>query len=348
MTTQITIPASHFTPAAASPNTFASQPSFTQKILNYSISLAQGNANTPQPSSFSESQGSQSPGLLNLAGYRSRVRITNAFAPAGSTADISIWGLSQSIMNQLATLGVINASVAKNSILVTAGAASGDDASSANAATATGAGFQTIFGGSIWFSFGDYGNMPDVPFRITAHAGLFNAVQSVPPTSIQGSASVVDVMQNFANQLGIAFENNNVSGTLTNPYFPGTLLQQIYQCAQHGYFNAQIVDGGTKLAIWPLGGARTSQSKIPLISANTGMIGYPSFNGSGWLVVKMIYNPDVLFNGQIQVQSSVTQANKTWVVKKLNLALDSLLPDGEWAATAECSPLGTAAGVPSS
>jgi baseplate hub protein gp41 len=341
MVTQITI--NKASPPLV-PNTFASQPSFTQKILNFQINLAQNSANA-QPTSFASAQGIGTPGSFNISGVRSQVRIRNATAPAGSYADVSIWGLDQGLMNELASLGVLYDSVSKNQILISAGASSDDDASAFNANETPLQGFPVIFGGTIWFAYGDYSRMPDVPFRITAQLGLFNAVQSVTPGSWNGATSIVSVMQSFANQLGVPLENNGVSGSITNPYFPGTILQQLYAAAEHANITAMLVDGGTKLAIWPIPGSRTSQTNIPLISPDTGMIGYPSFANNGWLAVKMLYNPDVIFGGNIQVESSIPQANKTWTVQQLDLALDSLMPDGEWMGTALCQPKGTNPGV---
>ena len=344
MVQTITIPASQFTPAAPSPSTFASQPSFAQKILNFQLTVPQ-TPTSSQPTNFANAQGA-TPGSYSFSGYRSRCRITYAGAPTAAQADISIWGLDQSTMNELATLQPQGDAVSKNQILVSAGAASNGYADAGNANQAPLGGFPVVFGGTIWFAYGDYGNMPDVAFRISAQAGLINAVQSVAPASFNGSTSIVSIMQSFADQLGIPLENNNVSGSLSNPYYPGTLLQQIYQVADHNDINAVLVDGGTKLAIWPRGGSRTSITNIPLISPDTGMVGYPSFAPGGWMTLKMIFNPDVILGGNIQVESSIPQANKTWTVYKLDLALDSLIANGEWMATAMCYPKGLNAGIP--
>ena len=222
MTTEITIPASKFAAASSLPSTFASQPSFTQKLLNFAITL-DASAQTPQPTSFADMSGSAS-GTYTITGARARVRISHALALAGSTADVSIFGLSQSLMNQLATLGVIVNSVSKSQILVSAGASSLDDASSAAASGSPLAGFPVVFGGTIYFAYGDYKNMPNVPLHITANGGLINNVASVAPASFSGSSDIVSIMQSFADKLGVPLENNDVNATLANGYFPGTLL----------------------------------------------------------------------------------------------------------------------------
>lgn len=326
------------------PSTFASQPSFAQKILNFSLTLAQASQNV-QPTQFANAQGIGTPGTYNISGARSRVRVSNAKTPAGATADISIYGLDQGLLNEMTTLGLIYNKVALNKISVSAGSASGDDASAAAANQSPLGGFPIVFAGTIWYAFADYNRMPDVPLRIQANGGLGTAMKSVVPTSLKGSVSIVSIMQSFADALDVPLENNGVSGTLSNPYFPGSLLQQIYDAAAHANINAQLVDGNTKLAIWPRAGSRNTPN-VPLISPDTGMIGYPSFAQNGFLYVKMLYNADVLYGGNIRIESSIPQANRTWTVFGIDYALDSLFPDGDWMLTALCRPAGASFAPP--
>lgn len=349
MTTQIVIPRSGL-PASALPATFASQPSFSQKVINFSVVLAAtpgGLQPTNFAGGFSGPQLTGPSGTLNISGARARCRIRNAGAPAGGTADIAIYGLSQSVMSQLATLGVTVNSVTKNSVLINAGASSLPLASAANAGFSPLAGFPVVFAGTIWFAYADYNQMPEVALRMIAQSGMAQAVASVAPTSYNGPTSIVSIMQAFANQLGIPLENNGVSGSLSSPYFGGTLMQQIFQAADHAGIRALLVDGATKLAIMPLHGSRTSLTNVPLISKTTGMIRAPSLAGNGWLIVEMVYNPDVAFLGNIQVESdNVPQANGPWTVFSLDLSLDTLVPGGDWKATALCYPQGLAPGPP--
>lgn len=334
---------------ASSPSSFLSQQSFAQKILNFTFYLSQNPA-TPQPNLYTGLGGIQS-NQLSFAGLRASCRISNATGPSGSMADVHIWGLPQSVMNQLTTTGMIGNLAANNQIQISAGVSTGSDASAAAANAAPPQGFPVVFGGAIALAVGDYNQMPNVPLHIIAKGGFNSAMTSSVPTSYTGKTSVVKIMQTFAGQLKspngqpVIFENNGVTTQLSNPYFPGNLLQQIDQAASQAGIFAQIVDGGTKLAIWPTTGARKTQN-IPLISPSTGMIGYPTFGGqAGMMWVRMVYNPNVTFGGQINVQSSIPQANGIWNVRVLDYALDSLVPDGEWMIVAQVqsasSPLPT-------
>ena len=313
---------------------FQSQSSFAQKILNFTFQLAQ-NPQSTQPTTFSGTNSN----LLSVSGLRARCRFTFAKAPTSTLAEMSIYGLPQSVINQLTTTATVIDKVNKNSVIVSAGVSSTGSAAAASAVSAPPGGFPVVFGGTIWFSVGDYNQMPDVPLEISAQSGLFNAMQSAAPASFTGQTDVATAMQSIASKLGLAFENNNVSAKLSNPYYRGTLMEQVYRMAEDVHINAELVDGGTKLAIWPRPGSRTSITNIPLISPETGMIGYPLFSQNGYLIVKMIYNPDVVFGGSIQVKSSIPQANQTWVVRKVDLSLDTLSPDGDWMGTAYCQPI---------
>lgn len=325
---------------SSSSSSFASQSSFAQKILNFTFTLT-SNPQSAQPATFSGTNSNQ----LSVSGVRAQCRITNASPPSASSADIKIFGLPQSVVNQLSTLVPVE-KLQRNTILVNAGVSSTGDASAAAANAAPASGFPVVFGGTISYGVGDYSNMPDCSLHILAQAGLIEAVIPAKPSSFPGQTSVVAIMQNFANLLNVGFENNGVTTQISNPYYPGTIMQQIYQCAYHAGINAQLVDGGTKLAIWPQPGSRTSQTNIPLVSAQTGMVGYPLFTPTGYLIVKMIYNPSVIYGGNIQIQSSIQPANRTWSVYGLNLALDTLVPGGEWMATVLCYPQGLTAPVP--
>jgi hypothetical protein len=59
------------------------------------------------------------------------------------------------------------------------------------------------------------------------------------------------------------------------------------------------------LAITPPGPARAGDPV--LISPQTGMVGYPTFVSPN-IVVKALFNPNVKYQGLIQVQSELTPA----------------------------------------
>ena len=136
-------------------------------------------------------------------------------------------------------------------------------------------------------------------------------------------------MQTLATSAGLGFENNGVDVKLSNPYLHGALMQQmelVGKAADIGWF----IDGTTStLAIWPKNGSRGGS--IPVISPQSGMIGYPSFERV-FLRVRTIFNPLIKQGGQIQIPRSepITAARGIWQVIRIEASLSSQVPDGPW------------------
>lgn len=323
----VRVPITGGTFAAPTPQpAFQSQSSFVQRVLEFVVTLAP-DPTTSQPIKFA---GTGSP-TVRLSGHRAAVRIQNSGAPSSSQASVRIWGMGESLMNQLQTLGIVFNSIQRNSLRIEAGSSSG---------------LSPVFEGDIYSAIANYNDSPNVPMCFECQTGLIHQIVSVPPSSFPQSTDVATIMAGFARQMSVGFENNGVTVQTPPVYLSGTLLDQVQALAEHAHINAVLIKG-SKLAIWPIGGSRTSPGPVPLVSKDTGMIGYPSFASNGLLIVKTLFNPQISFGGTIRVESRITQANRSWVVQKLDLALDSLVPKGQWMATCECYPLGQAAPPPS-
>jgi len=302
---------------------------FARRRISLTLELT-NNTQTNQPNTFVES----ATNTVTLSDVRTSVRIQNSGAPANATATVQVWGLTPSLMNQLATLGMVFNLVPKNILTIHAG----DDI----------AGMATVFTGTIFSAATDYERQPDVPLIFACQAGAADATINAPPSSFQGSSDVATIMSGFARQMNLGFENNGVSLSLSNAYFSGSIRQQAARCASDAGISWGVVNGNT-LAIWPKGGNRNTPN-VPIISADTGMVGYPAFTPQG-IIVKTLFSPLIAFGGLVQVESSVLsgiaavqQQNQTgasplstsstfpsqWAVNKLDLALDSLLPKGQW------------------
>jgi len=278
-------------------------------LLTATIKLAANQTNQPQTFSGTNSD------TVTLGGHRASLRVQNSGGAAGSTAQLAIWGMSQQLQDQLSTLGMVIKQIPANTLTVAAG-------SDPNNLT-------TVFIGTIWQAYPDYSNMPDVPFRFECFAGAFELAAPFPVSSYTGATSVATVLSTIANKMGWGFENNGVSVTLTNPYFPGSAMQQVQAIREHAHINAQLINN--VLAIWPKYGNRKG-SGTPLIappSDGGNMIGYPSYTQQG-IAIRTIFDPSIIMGGQIQVKSSLQRASGTWNVLKLDLALDSLMPGGKW------------------
>lgn len=307
---------------------------FTERQIEITIKLAP-NSRTNQPNKFVQT----GTDLLTVRGLRTSVRIANSGALSGGRATINIWGLSPSTMNQLSTLGPVYNVVALNTVTVKAGNISRDPST----------GSAIAFSGTIVNGYANYDAMPNVPFIIEANSGLGQAIAPADPSSFTGDTSVATIMSGFARQSNLGFENNGVTGVLSNPYFPGNLKQQIEACAKAARIEHQTINGNT-LAIWPKGSYRTSQSTtVPVISEqNETLIGAPAFTQAG-IIVRAVFNPLVSFGALVSIRSSVLDrivasqsgafninkvpTDSRWAVTKIDHALDAQVPGGQWMST---------------
>lgn len=274
--------------------------SFARKQISLTISLGTGQF------------GDTGANTVTLTGLRIRAEIQQFGGDAQPQVQLLVYGLPASMINQLTTIGPINSAVMyQNSVLI----AAGDEGSA----------LTTIYNGTIWQSWGDFNQTPDSALNIAAVGGLAASLRPVNASSFPGSADVGTIMQQLAFLADVDFVNHGVSVQLSNPYFPGTALAQIRECAQAANINYTIDNG--VLQIWPKGGARNTS--IPTISPQTGMVGYPAFSSNG-LMLTTVFNPSVVIGGVIQVQSSVTAATGKWIVTQISHSLESEMPDGQW------------------
>lgn len=303
---------------------------FVQRKIEISVQLA-SNSGTSQPNTFVES----GTDTVKLSGLRTKVQVQNSGAPAGNQAQVKVYGMPPSLMNQLATLGLVFNLVPKNTLTITAG----DDES----------GMSSVFTGTVWAAYGDYASQPDVPFHFECLAGAADAAIAVPASSFTGSTDVATIMSGLARQMSVGFENNGVSIKLASPYLSGSAKAQAQKVAEWAGIEWTI--DGNKLAIWPRGGNRNTPN-TPTISPETGMVGYPAFTQNG-IIVKTVFNPQISFGSLIKVQSSllsgIEKAQKpqqlpntptnatvfptTWAVNKIDHSLESNTPRGEWVST---------------
>jgi hypothetical protein len=304
--------------------------SFSPKQLRFAFALA-GAGSALQPFSFTSTGLNQA----TVTNARASVRITFAGSMAGTSADIAIWGLSQNDMNQFQTMGIEINKIARNIISVSAGDAAN--------------GFSRVFTGNIVQAWGDYNGAPDVAMRFHCVAGYLEGTQPFNDTTFSGNVPVFQIFQSIAAQAGWGFFNNGIDQTiaLNNPVYKGSSVDQFKKLSQDVKVNAMLLPGNQAgqnyvLTVWPKGGAGLSQGGIPVISPKTGMIGYPTYQQNGMIMVRTLYNPSIAMGNQIQVQSALftnqslaalQSPNSLWVATRVDHALDMLIPKGQWMTT---------------
>jgi hypothetical protein len=283
--------------------------SYVKRRLDVTFSLGTGK------------DGDGPPDIYTYTGMRVSAAIVKAGGAGLSMSTIRIFGMGQDVMNRLSTLGQNVLRTRRNGVSIKAG----DDV----------AGMALVFQGTIQNGWADYRGAPDVCFSVDAQAGLIEALKPVAPSSYPGGADVATIMADLAAQMGVMFENNGVQVQISNPYFPGTALNQAQQCARAADIN-MILDNGT-LAIWPKSGSRGGA--IPVISAQNGMVGYPTFTSQG-VAFRCLYTPAINYGATVQMQSELKPACGKWVVNRLIYNLESETPGGAWFTDVEAGAPG--------
>lgn len=285
--------------------------SLEKRALGCTIQLSSERSASPlatQPSSFAEG-GNQ---VTLPAGLRMSANIQNAGGLSDGVLNLTIWGLTRSLMNQLATLGMQINLLPKNLITLTAG---------------TPGKMSTAFVGYITAAEADYNSMPDVSFTLTAHTLGAYATAPAEPTSYQGAASVADIMSGFASKMQLRFENSGVDVTLKNQTFTGSLRDQARQCVKNaGILWNNGADG--VLAIWPRSGSRGGLIPVIAPPPKGAMIGFPKFNAFG-VTLRNLYDPTIGFGQKIKLESSVVSPGE-YVVIGLAHVLACEYPNGPW------------------
>lgn len=250
---------------------------------------------------------------ITVTGLRIMASVNSVGGEAQGQATIRIFGLPLSVMNKLTSIGPIMTQVRmKNIIQIAAGDRDGP--------------MTTVFRGVINTAYAELNSSPDVALSIVAFAAYGEAVKPVEASSFTGSADVATIMAQFAKQAGYSFQNSGVNIKLSNPYFPGTLLEQIKACARHAGINHSI-DNGT-LRIWPYGSS-TADPVIELSPGN-GLVGYPTMN-SQYIMLKSVFIPNAKLGQKVRVSGSAIEAvNGEWTIFTVIHNLESRTPGGSW------------------
>ena len=261
---------------------------------------------------------------ITLEGLRASVYIDNAGGAMMGTLRAQVFGVTANDMNTLTSTLWDN--------LVVSASGSSFTFNQIQVIAIDGTQETLVYNGDILNCWGVYSSMPEVYLYIEAQIGYAALVQPAPPLSIAADTDVATVMQQIVSAMGYQFENNGVDSTVTKgSYWGNTLMEQARSLMQAYKFWMYLDSTNPNtIAIAPYGVARNTAA--PLISAQTGLIGYPVFNSTG-VNFETLFNPALTFGGPLQMVSSIPKANGTWIAVSLSHHLSSQTPNGPWKAT---------------
>jgi hypothetical protein len=292
-----------------------------KKRLRFVITLSGG--------MFGSSQNDQ----IILEGYRAVAQISLAGGNQNGNLNAQIYGVSQSDMNACTSLAW---NQKKGSVPETIQVFAIDGAQETS-----------IFQGDVNNAWGDYQSMPEVFLAVQAAAGLAAKITTANPTTYQGTVDVAtafgQLVSNMAQSTspGLTFVNNGVNQQLRNVYLAGSWLDQAYELKKSAH--VEMYYDNNVLTICPSGVALSS-TNIPVISAQTGMVGYPNFDGQG-LTFRTLFNPAIkpaqlvqVVSPELSTDAMQVKANGIWQVSSMDTLLESEKPSGAWFSTVRVVP----------
>lgn len=266
--------------------------------------------------------GTSNDDTITLEGYRSTVDVDKVGGVQMSSLTAKIFGVRQVDMNSITTLQWKPETLLINRIEVYA---------------IDGPVETLVFSGIIVNAWGDYGSIPDVFLFIKAQAAYDSQLKAIPPRSFKGTVDVASIMAQIAKGMGLTFENSGVDIKLSDIYLANTGLEQAKELARAAGCWIYIDD--KVLAITPPNVPR--KGLIPSISRESGLVGYPTYDGLG-IGFTTLFNPAIVFGGEIKLETDIQQAAGEWIVIAVSYRLEAEKPGGAWFSIIRGSKSGLA------
>jgi hypothetical protein len=286
--------------------------SFTDKQLRVTFILAGTNQVFPGTNS----------NTLILTGLRTSAKV-DAVARLSTTMDLRVYGMLAVDMNAL-TVAWANPPVVLNHLVILEAKDSTDPDPTR--------GWVQVFKGTIKEAQPEFRAQPDVYFQVLAMTGYFQKITPAEPTSYPFQVDIGVAADDIVTRMGFTYVDGGATGVLTNPYFYGTLWDQLAQACQAA--NADFYFQGDTVLVVPAGRPRTTQPAV-ILNPASGLIGYPCYSGAG-LEVSAIFNPAFLCGTPVQIETVVPSATGRWYPIKLQHILEAKQPKGQWQTRMQC------------
>lgn len=278
---------------------------YSLKDVRVSITLDKGGANNQ----------------FVFQGFATNVSLSKTGGVDFATAQVEIYGLTLPVMGQLTTLAFKPLDRLWNAIEIAAGERGSD--------------LPVIFRGCVTVAYADLNGSSPV-LKIEAQVGAYPLLEPASTVSIKGTQDAATFIQSQSAQAGFDFQNDGVKGTLSDTTIYGDPITKIRTATNA--IGADVIFDDDKTVLIPKDGVRRAEGGIPLVSAATGMIGYPVFTSQG-IQCKTFFRPELRVAAVVKVESIVPHASGTWKITQLTHTLSAHNPgsstwetsfDGMW------------------
>lgn len=236
--------------------------------------------------------------------FAMNIKVDKKGSPDLPEGEVTIKGLSLETMEQLTSLTFLKNTRQNNILVIEAGYTEDTIAQ--------------IYRGEITSAKADFNSAPDIEFVISSKSGSYPSVIPQSPISVKGQQPAIEVIQQLASQIGYNVENNGITTSISNTYIQGSPIQKIKTIANA--INADLIIDDNTIVITPRGEPR-KHTVTPVLSAENGLIGYPTLTDDGIDVV-CFFNPEVRIGSCITIDTIVPKAKGTWKVTEFSHELE--------------------------
>ena len=272
--------------------------SFTEKTIKTTVFLREGDFGNGNNTVVYE-------------GLPTEIDITKSGGKDGCKASVTLYGMKLDTARQMTMLAFRKLQTYNNVIVIEAGT--------------KGQKLDNVFQGEIVTAVPSI-DQDNLAFHIEARCGHYPNLIPTPPVSVQGETTVDKLMQQFAKEANYDYENRGITSSVSNSVFVGSPIQKARQLATQMGFDLLIID--RKFIIQPY--ETQPKGTIPLVSKESGLIGYPSFTNDG-VECSALFNPDFELGSYFELKTILPHASGIWKINKLSTKLSAYMPNGtDW------------------
>ena len=251
-----------------------------------------------------------------FTGFATNVAISKPGGTEFSTAQVEIYGLSLETMSQLTWLSFQPLGRRYNLMQIAAGE--------------QGKELSVIFQGDITVAYADLNGSSPV-LRIEAQTASYPLLNPTPQVAIQGEQNVDQLLLTFASDANLTYRNEGVRASISDCVLTGSPVEKMRQIADH--IGADIIFDDDKAVLVPRRKTRAAEGSIPVVSAESGMIGYPTFTNTG-IQASTFFRPDLKIASAVRIESIVPRASGVWKITHLTHELSAHNPGSSaWRTT---------------
>ncbi|AOF18158.1 hypothetical protein BED35_06040 [Yersinia enterocolitica] len=183
-----------------------------------------------------------------------------------------------------------------------------------------------IFSGGIYASYANMNAQPETALVMNTISGLNLKTASSSAFSQPGAVPVESMLSAICNIFGFSLNASRLNGRVAqNPHFSGSPMDQVRDiCLAHGLWY-RVFDN--IITVWPAGSA--VDDIVPLVSPDSGLIGYPVFTQSG-ITFQTQFSTYLAQGRVVELVTSLPNASGRYLLTVVEHFLNSWTEGGSW------------------